>query len=231
MDKDGAELIVSWFVDVEQRLAGLLTTVPYSPNTKDVFVPPLSGIILEACSLLDVVFREQMVPKQPKANICDFRKFYEKEFSLSAKGTLFYRHPVVILRPFQCWGDPTATSDSPPWWKNYNALKHNRVESYSLSTLETAVEAVCAIHQAISAFPIFYEAMKRHGFLHGRSDVDWKLREVFCREVYYADIPEVMVETALFGTPCVRPLPESVDKIEWETYRGGPTFRRHFTAQ
>ena len=58
MEQREAELVIEWFLDLEERLNKFLKTVPINWNYKAV-LPLVSGIIVEAAGLVDSVFRKE----------------------------------------------------------------------------------------------------------------------------------------------------------------------------
>lgn len=218
MDERGSELILNWFNDIEGRFASLIQTVPISDDTRDVFIPPLTSIILEACSLLDTVFRSSYEPasEAPDAKFPDFARCYEERLMLSQKKTVVYHYPAHILRPFDGWIDDAGEYSPLFWWQNYNSIKHDRINNCERSTFNTALHSLCALHQAIVFSSDFVEALARHNMI---SFDRWA--EPFAMSVLKGELPNesirLLVESELFGTPTggEYELPDDLSKAHW----------------
>ena len=85
MDDAAAELIVNWYEELEARLSGLLKAIRYNDQTKGLFLLPLANIVVDACSLVDTVFREeyQGSKDRDKLSISDYCPYFEPLLSLS----------------------------------------------------------------------------------------------------------------------------------------------------
>lgn len=59
-----------------------------------------------------------------------------------------WRGPSRILRPFAPWGSKGGTL---PWYRAYNASKHDRHASFHLATFEALLDAICALAILLSA--------------------------------------------------------------------------------
>ncbi|MCI0555769.1 MAG: hypothetical protein L0287_32890 [Anaerolineae bacterium] len=131
MDQEGAELIVTWYLELESRLLSILRTVSYSDDKKSIWLPPLANIVVDTCSLIDTVFREEYKgsKKNKDANIVDYRAFFEPALVLSQIRTLVYQYPPSFVVPFSAWGETASESRVElTWWDSYNKLKHNRIQ-------------------------------------------------------------------------------------------------------
>ena len=150
MKQTEANLVIEWFIDLENRLKDFLRTVPINWNHKAV-LPLLSGIITEAGGLVDSILRKEYDLSGSKAKrhnlrINNFRDHYEKRYSLSSSKTVIYQHPPVLLCPFREWSLPPTMKMHLEWWDAYNKIKHERIENYSKCTLSNAVLSMCAFH-------------------------------------------------------------------------------------
>ena len=168
MDLAGVELIVTWYLELESRLLSLLRTVNYSAETKSIFLPPLANIVVDTCSLIDTVFREEYGGPRNKnsATIVDYGNFYEPRFGFSGMRTLVYQYPPLYMRPFAAWDGIAGGGDTKlDWWKSYDRLKHNRIEHHQLATLETSLFSLTALFQAISQMESFLASLIRHDLI------------------------------------------------------------------
>ena len=216
MTPEQAENTLALYLEVEDRLASILDIVPYATQNETVSLPKLSSIIVEAGSLVDAVFREQVQTskKRDDLNISDFADFFERTRKLSSIRTLTYRWPHRLLRPFEPWSR-RDTRNAPArlvWWDAYNRLKHQRLAEIPLSTLHHSVHSVCALHQVLSQLPDFLPHLHRHDLIASRLyDVDYLIRAVSRGEPLNGF---VMMESRLFGTPIgQRRFPADISKI------------------
>jgi len=204
MDQSAAEMIVQWYEELESRLKEVLRGIPYDKKSKSIFLPPLSNLIVDACSLLDTIFREEYqsaTGMRRQLTIVDFAKEYETRLGLSEKRTALLLFPLGYVHPFGGWFDlATGSYRGLPWWRAYNELKHNRITHFSHSTLEMAVTTLGALHQVISQMPVFVDTLVRHEMLHtGSWGFDYAIASIKGEQAN--DSVTVLVETALFATP------------------------------
>ena len=225
MDDTEATLVLDWYVELESRLSELLKVVPYSTNTTSTFLPSVSSIVLEAASLLDTILRSEYTGAKKKRDLTfpDYAIHYEPLFHCSSRHSVLFLHPVSYLTPFEGWLNSSGSYSALFWWTNYNKLKHNRIQNYQLSTLGTALNAVCALHQFISLLPCFATTLFRRDLMNcggfnpqiiadlmlgktEKTEHDWDLVGV--------------VETELFcSSTIVEMFPDDLEKLRPWSYR------------
>ena len=164
MDTEKSDLIICWYMDLEGRLEHLLATVPYRSDTMNLFFPPLASIFLDACSILDAVFREEYsgTVKRSDLTFKDYPAEYEPRLGLGDCRTVLLQYPTTYLQPFNSWTRPAGSSKSLDWWQDHNTLKHDRIAHSDKATLQNCVASLCALHQAMSQLKCFFSAAKRH---------------------------------------------------------------------
>ena len=94
MNQTETNLVIEWFIDLEDQLKQFLRTVPINWNHNAV-LPLLSGIITEAGGLVDSILRREFDLTDSKIRrhnlrINNFRDHYEKRFSLSSKKSIIF---------------------------------------------------------------------------------------------------------------------------------------------
>ena len=233
MDKDGADLVLKWYLDLEGRFEVLLQTVPLTPDTEKVFLPGLSSIILEACSLLDTVLRDGYggASKAKDANIRDYAKYYEPKLKLSKARTIFYHHQGRLVCPFEKWLSSSGEYEPLQWWQSYNKLKHDRIASYSLSTFRTALLALASLHLVISRLPVFVDSLLRHNMICFGKWADRYVLSVLRGEDSGSDVT-VMIESSLFGTPAGNAeFPELITEIRPWVFESGRKLWRYIGSR
>jgi len=223
MNQTEANLVIEWFIDLEDRLKQFLRTVPINWNYNAV-VPLLSGIITEAGGLVDSVLRKEFDLsgsriKRNNLNINNYLEHYEKRFSLSTKNTLIFQHPPVLLYPFRGWSLPSDVKESElEWWVAYNKIKHERIEHYSKCTLSNAVLSMCALHQVFSILPCFFKLLISHNMVRLRGySIPYAIE---CVEEEKKDLP-FLFESTLFATPYgnIR-FPDNINNISGAIFGG-----------
>jgi hypothetical protein len=228
MDARASELVIQWYIDLEERLLNFIKHIPYTDKNRKVALPLLAGIVVEAGSLIDTIFREEYggsSKNRDQLNISDFAEYYEKEFSFSNKKSILYVFPPSYLNPFMSWTDSSSGKyEHIEWWKSYNRLKHSRIQHSELSTLETALNAMCGFHQVISQLPVFANSLLRHDMV---SYGGWAIESV-------ADILKdrnskytLLIESELFAIPKGPTLfPDKISDIQPLKYGQGKKLSR-----
>jgi len=164
--------ILEWFVELEQRLIGVLGYVPFSEKTKDVSIPRISSIILEAGSLVDTIFRETIVTEKTpdRLSMRDFAPYFEEKYHLSALRSIAFIWPPAYIVPFEPWSNAEADDRAAlTWWKTYTDMKHSRVRALDESTIGKGIESMAALHQVMSQTPHFWRPLLRREMLTSAS--------------------------------------------------------------
>jgi len=156
-----AQTVLNTYQRIEDSLNRVLQVVPYCDNHKKVWSDYLVTVILEACSLLDSLWRDQSwqsscVRNQKKTKndlmMFDYFKYYGEY--MEPRWLVFWSEEPIIKHPFKGWsktgqykekGDQTFLD----WWTAYNNLKHDRLQNRTEATLHKAVRAVGALFLAI----------------------------------------------------------------------------------
>jgi len=221
MNDDQAELIVRWYLELEKRIESFVQTVPYRPDTAALFFPPLASAFLDACSVLDAVFREEYNGSLNRDNLTmpAYASEFEPRLSLKGKRTLFLQYPPEYMQPFDGWTDRHGSYCSLQWWQDHNDLKHDRVAEHEKATLENCLLSLCALHQVISQLPCFFHAAKRHSLLHFGT---WNPAHM---EDFIYTNPRgetILFESSLFATPLgAEEFPENARHIDATLYGKG----------
>ena len=196
-----AEQVVIWYKSLEAQLETFLKIIPLSYENRNIHLPLLAPLIVEAGSLIDTIFREEfLVPStgKKKLDIKDFARHFEERYKLSQVKSLLFQHPPRYLVPFEGWTSiKTGNYVERTWWTNYNRIKHDRIKKYSLATLGEAASIVCALQQIVSSLPTFTRALWRHDLLDAVHNVHYVGQNIEESQIRYFG----MVETRLFVTP------------------------------
>lgn len=156
--------VVSNFEELESRLIECLSYIPFIENNKQVISPKFIPIILEACSLIDSVFKNSKGQKGKKHDLKGYTKLVEHHLYLEEAISIFLNPPLRFLTPFDNW-----TKAAPTWWAAYNKLKHDRLDNYDAATYENAILAMSGLHQVISRSVEFAPVLLSSGWLNSNS--------------------------------------------------------------
>jgi hypothetical protein len=156
--------VVSNFEELESRLIECLSFIPFIENNKQVISPKFIPIILEACSLIDSVFKNSKGQKGKKHDLKSYTKLVEHHLYLEEATTIFLNPPLLFLTPFENW-----TKTAPSWWAAYNKLKHDRLDNYDAATYENAILAMSGLHQVISRSVEFAPVLLSAGWFNSNS--------------------------------------------------------------
>lgn len=161
----------SYFINLEKDFEKLTHYIEPSQRNFSVYSFELNKIILLACSEFEVLCKELCESIYP-----DQQEDYVKIDHL--KHLLYKKYPSIddvqirlprtglTIRPLSAWGK----GHQPSWWKNHNAVKHDRFDYYHLSNLENAIAALSGLmainlyaHQefnvSIETFPQILDAV------------------------------------------------------------------------
>lgn len=187
--------VVSNFEELESKLIECLSFIPFIDNNKAVISPKFIPIILEACSLIDSVFRALEGQQNKKHNLKRYSNLVEPYLCLEEATTIFLNPPLRFLRPFSTW-----TTAVPPWWTAYNKLKHDRLDNYDAATYENAILATSGLHQVLSRNVEFIPALLSAGWFNSRSP---DVGELMAARISSSGIPihVIPVESKLFVSP------------------------------
>jgi hypothetical protein len=215
MDDSSAELIVNWYIELEQRLSTILATTLYNNQTAKIFLPPLVNIILDSCSLIDTIFREEYKGKRKRKELTinDYCSHFESLYMFSGIKSVIYQFPLQYIEPFKGWYNGQKNSyKGLIWWQTYNKLKHDRIKEYSQATLDNAISSVCALHQLISQLETFKKALLRKDFIcFGQWGKEYALEIVYDKNQNKE--VTILVETELFATPIGATFPDKIETI------------------
>ena len=237
MDVIKRDLVVQWYSELEEELRRVLAELPPVPSNLGRWSPRLARIAVEACSMVDSLFRQaspdpSTVDGQSIARsdlkITHFAVLFEASLRLSQfKSILLISEPTYIS-PFSNWSTVASLSSYVPlsWWQDHTKIKHNRIPHWEKGTLSLAIECLCALHQVISRLPIkvpiMAEALLRFDWV---SHSGWNPESLVeaLRGGYALSGVNLSSETRLFVTPLgPRSLPTDVADFKPVLYGCSP---------
>ena len=171
-----SETVLNTYLRIKESLHRVLQIVPYCDNHKGVWSDYLVTVILEACSLLDSLWRTQSwqsscVQKSKKRNnlnMFDYFTYYGEY--MEPRWIVFWAEKPIMKYPFKGWsktGKYKSKDDQGilDWWTAYNNLKHDRLENRPEATLHRSVRAVSALFLAILRCEDCRQAIAQAGWL------------------------------------------------------------------
>jgi hypothetical protein len=206
---DKASFAVSSFSGLEVELIACREYLPFVEANKQAISPKFVPIIMEACSLIDSIFRENTADKTKHYNLKKYGLEHEPRLSLHEDLSLFLNSPVQILRPFKDW-----TKKQPDWWAAYNKLKHDRLNNYEAATYTNAVLSVAGAHQLMARNKIFVGEFIKAGWINVQDDeLMMKVASSAQLGALMGNPPDMVIESRLFASPTLDNfvLPESED--------------------
>src|SRR5882724_11407256 len=112
MDELDKDLTLQWYERLEGQLIDIMRLIPPTPENFTAYSPPIAGLIVDACGLLDSILRQvspnpSLVDGKSKArddlNIRDYAKLYAAEFELPTLVSILRVSPPTYLNPFKDW--------------------------------------------------------------------------------------------------------------------------------
>lgn len=210
MNEYVADQVLRWYERLERDILDFAEHVPLTPQNEDLQAPFLATTLIDACSLLDSVFRDMTDKsvlvngenkKRDDCKIPDFAQLHSANLDLSNTRSIMLVSPPNYRAPFKPWENLTPGGDYIPlsWWQAYNDLKHDCLLNIHKATLGATLDALCALHQVLVRRIEMVPYLMRHGwFPTGHYLVDYILDDVAKK----GSLPGVfVVQTNLFAVP------------------------------
>jgi hypothetical protein len=197
---------------IERGLVEFSEQIPIIPANEIIKAPVLIPFIVDACGLMDSLLRDltpetvvigSQTLKRYECDITDFATLHAKNLDLPNTRSVLLVSPPSYRRPFEPWEALLNGGSYMPlsWWQDYNALKHDRLLNIEKGILETALDAVCALHQVIARRLDLIPILIRRGWF---STGNWVIDAVL-DDVRSGLLPDTfIVQTRLFATPVGR---------------------------
>ena len=175
MDEATASNIIRWYEGLEEEVVEFLRYVPPQNQNMNVWSPRLATVIVEACGLIDSLFRyispakvtiHGKKKKRDKLNILDYAELHSSNLQLPAQKIILLISPPSYRNPFGIWSKQGSRSfKTPSWWTINNDLKHQRIDNFCKATMDMAIDALAGALLIISKVPELLPATLRHGWL------------------------------------------------------------------
>lgn len=191
------EFAVVNFQGLEIQLQSCMDYIPFVEGNEDVVSPKFIPIIMEACSLIDSIFKHMASEPAERNNLKKYSDMYESVLSLEENISLFLGSPIRALTPFAEW-----TKHQPEWWGAYNALKHDRLRNDNAATFNNAVMALGGLHQVMVRCKAFIGPFLRAGWID-TTEIETlvDLGSVAHLGSLHPSPPSLVVESLLFVSP------------------------------
>ena len=161
MDQYQTDEALKAYERIETAIMQFAEHVPLVSKHESIESPALIPFIVDACSLIDSLFRDMTsdpvtVDTKTKArrdcDISDFAKLHAAALDLPNTRSVQLVSPPAYRMPFEPWQSllTDGSYSALPWWQNHNSLKHDRLANLRMGTLGTALDAACALHQILS---------------------------------------------------------------------------------
>ena len=157
MDDYTSSELLRWYERLERGILQFAEHVPLTPEHEQLDAPILVSCLMDACGLLDSVFRDMTSDpadvsgnKIPRGDctIKEFAQLHAPSLELPKTRSVMLVSPSRHRNPFKPWesilsGGPYTDLD---WWKAYNKVKHDRLANIKKCTLGISLDALCALH-------------------------------------------------------------------------------------
>ncbi len=149
-----ARTVIVSFNLIERMMSDIVGVVPFCPEHHGVWSPQLATVLLEAGSQLDSLWKARS-PAGPRPDMpAYFSQFGE---GVARSWLVFWGEGGHRVQPFAAWDGAASWAKTDyvplPWWRAYNAVKHDRLAERRQATLMNAVEALAALFVAIVRSP------------------------------------------------------------------------------
>jgi hypothetical protein len=190
--EDPLHFVVANFEWLESELLKCMEYIPYIEQNRSVISPKFVPILMEACSLIDSVFR-YMTNERGRHTLKSYASMYEDRLELEEATSLLLVSPLQFLRPFQSW-----RMSVPSWWGAYNQVKHDRISNYSAATYTHAVTALAGLHQVLARSWDFLGHLMKAGWVNESAE---HFADLIASRSAGTGPPDMPVETRLFVSP------------------------------
>jgi hypothetical protein len=140
-----------YYQSLEKDFLATKRYVDFNDRNLSIYSIEYARIILTACAELDMVFKELClrISDRKCKNITQYRKTILSEyqdFNLRKRKIAYFDWEV---QPFKIWN--LETGDNPEWWRSYNAVKHERSESFHRASLRNAIYSLAGLQIVLFA--------------------------------------------------------------------------------
>lgn len=138
--------IWQYYLQLENDFYATLNFVEFSDDNFSVFSKEYSKQLLSICSEIDIVFKqicELVDSSKERKNITDYANILTSYEGLTSAKVRFLLNQNEFV-PFDNW----TQNNSPSWWKDYNLVKHSRLDddNYKKGNLKNVFTSLAALY-------------------------------------------------------------------------------------
>jgi len=232
MDDFTADVLISWFKDLENQLQEFISSVPIHEQNMNTWSPRLATLTIDACGLIDSLWRYNTSNRIDYYNNVVLKDDFKLEHygflyweSLNQQKVILLQSPPQYIKPFEVWSNENnARSQSPIWWSTHNKFKHNRLEHIEKATLNIAINALAGLLAVIAIYPVqLVPALLRSELLESYGyNPEFILGEILKGDPF-------TIVTSLFALVLgEKNLPEDIREFRPAFYKGGNRLIKFF---
>lgn len=136
----------NYFLTLEDDIGRLSRYLELTPANFSSYSLELARILFAAASEVDVVSKllcKKLDADSSANNITKYREQLLASCSQIKNTQAEMPRFSLVLKPWEQW--EKDENSSPPWWKAYNNVKHNRHTSFHEANLQHALNAVAGL--------------------------------------------------------------------------------------
>jgi hypothetical protein len=141
---NSTRITLAYFLALEKDLLRYSRYVEFAADNFRTYSLEFGRLLLAAGSEVDVACKElcRLVdPEHEPRTIQDFASILLKPFPVIESEVVQARRYDLSFEPWKGW----TQEESPPWWKAYNQVKHDRLQSSRDGNLGNVLNAVAGL--------------------------------------------------------------------------------------
>lgn len=132
-----------YYLNLEERFINTTKYVEVAKNNYSTYSIEYTSLLLSICSEIDVIFKEICGFNQNDHKcIKDYFNIVNVKFPDILKEKVTFSFASIELTPFWDWKEDNI----PFWWKDYNNVKHGRLNNFMVGNLENVLNALAALY-------------------------------------------------------------------------------------
>jgi hypothetical protein len=142
--ESGSRLHWNYFLTLDSDAANLARYVEFSKANWLAYSIEMVRLLLAASSEVDVVAKQlckKIDPSSAPQNITEYRRIIKP----ATPGMIAYPVAIprygLVLTPWINWG----SGKTPDWWRDYNAVKHERNKAFDKANLSNTLNSIAAL--------------------------------------------------------------------------------------
>lgn len=145
----------SYYISLEDDLIEASRYVEICEDNLNTYSVQFTRLLLATCSEVDVVAKtlcKEIDPSGDCDNIDDYRRLITPSFPAIPNVVFGIQWNEIRVKPWESWADARLQSpanpppQSPQWWRDHNAVKHQRSLSFKQANLRNVIESLAGLH-------------------------------------------------------------------------------------